>query len=78
MSDGVTACFALASAGGVDGSFFSDSSWGCSSQIDPTGRVIFTADTYSRDGRRFTVLSDQKLSAFLELESAIRGRGFFS
>jgi hypothetical protein len=43
-------------------------SWGCSSEIDPAGRVIFTADAYARDGRRFTVLSDEKLSAFLELE----------
>jgi hypothetical protein len=47
-------------------------SWGCSSEIDSTGRVIFTADAdaYARDGRRFTVLSDEKLSAFLELERA--------
>jgi hypothetical protein len=43
-------------------------SWGCSSEIDSTGRVLFTADAYSRDGRRFTILSDEKLSAFLELE----------
>jgi hypothetical protein len=47
-------------------------SWGCSSQIDSTGRVLFTADAYFSDGRRFTILSDEKLSAFLELESAIR------
>jgi hypothetical protein len=47
-------------------------SWGWSSEIDSTGRVLFTADAYSRDGRRFTVLSDERLSAFLELESAIR------
>jgi hypothetical protein len=46
-------------------------SWGCSSQIDSTGRVLFTADAYSRDGRRFIVLSDDKLSAFLELESQL-------
>jgi hypothetical protein len=26
------------------------------------------ADAYARYGRRFTVLSDEKLSAFLELE----------
>jgi hypothetical protein len=43
-------------------------SWGCSSEIDSTGRELFTADAFSRDGRRFTVLSDDKLSAFLELE----------
>jgi hypothetical protein len=47
-------------------------SWGCSSQVDSTGRVLFTADAYSNDGRRFIILSDEKLSAFLELESAIR------
>jgi hypothetical protein len=43
-------------------------SWGYSSEIDSTGQVLYTADTWSRDGRRFTVLSDEKLSAFLELE----------
>jgi hypothetical protein len=42
-------------------------SWGCSSQIDSTGRVLFTADAYSSDDRRFIVLSDDKLSAFVEL-----------
>ena len=46
-------------------------SWGCSSQIDSTGRVLFTADAYSNDGRRFIILSDDRLSAFLELEAAI-------
>ncbi|SRR6266480_1407704 len=43
-------------------------SWGCSSEVDSTGRVLFTADAYSSDGRRFTILSDEKLRAFLELE----------
>ena len=47
-------------------------SWGCESEIDQAGRVIFTAEAYSHDGRRFIVLSDQKLTAFLELESATR------
>ena len=46
-------------------------SWGCSYEIDSTGRVIFTGDAYARDGRRFTVLSDQRLSAFLEPHAAI-------
>jgi len=50
-------------------------SWGCSSEIDSTSRVIFTADAYSRDGRRFTVLAGERLTAFLELESAIRACG---
>jgi hypothetical protein len=41
-------------------------SWGCSSGINSTGRVIFTADAYARDGRRFTVLAGDRLTAFLE------------
>jgi hypothetical protein len=43
-------------------------SWGCSSEIDPSGRVLYTADAYAKDGRRFTVLADERLSAFLELD----------
>jgi hypothetical protein len=43
-------------------------SWGCSSQVDSTGRKLFTADAYAHDGRRFTVLADERLTAFLELE----------
>jgi hypothetical protein len=29
-------------------------SWGYSPEIDSTGRVIYTADAYARDCRRFT------------------------
>jgi hypothetical protein len=43
-------------------------SWGCSSETDSAGRVIFNAEAYSRDGRRFIVLADERLTAFLELE----------
>ena len=46
-------------------------SWGCSSESDSTGRVLFSADAYAPDGRRFTVLADDKLAAFLELHAAI-------
>jgi hypothetical protein len=46
-------------------------SWGCSSEIDSTGRVIVTADACSRDGRRFTVLANERFTAFLELQAAI-------
>jgi hypothetical protein len=49
-------------------------SWGCSSQIDSTGRELFAADAYCSDGRRFIILSDEKLTAFLELERATRPR----
>jgi hypothetical protein len=45
--------------------------WGCSSESDSTGRVLFTADAYAPDGRRFTVLADDRLTAFLELQAAI-------
>jgi hypothetical protein len=33
-------------------------SWGCSSEIDSTGRIIFTAEAYASDGRPFTVLTN--------------------
>jgi hypothetical protein len=41
-------------------------SWGCSGEIDSTGRALFTADRYARDGRRFIVLAGERLTAFLE------------
>jgi hypothetical protein len=47
-------------------------SWGCSSEIDATGRVLYTADAYRNDGKRFTIISDDKLTAFLELERVTR------
>ena len=46
-------------------------SWGCSSENDSTGRVLFTADAYVSDGRRFTLLADDRLAAFAELHAAI-------
>jgi hypothetical protein len=47
-------------------------SWECSSQINATGRVLYTADGYRDDGKRFTVIADEKLTAFLELERVTR------
>jgi hypothetical protein len=47
-------------------------SWGCSSQINATGRVLSTADAYRKDATRFTVIADDKLTAFLELERVTR------
>ena len=41
------------------------------SAVDPEGRTIWIVDTH-RDGKRFVVRADEKLSAFVELESAIR------
>jgi hypothetical protein len=49
-------------------------SWGCVSAIDPNGRTIFIADAHRDDGKRFVVRADEKLTAFIELESAIRRR----
>ena len=40
--------------------------------IDSNGRTIWIADAYRDDGKRFVVHTDEKLTAFLELESAIR------
>jgi hypothetical protein len=37
-------------------------------QIDSAGRVLFTADAHRDNGKRFIVTSDEKLTAFLELE----------
>jgi len=44
----------------------------------PTGRTIWIADAHRDDGKRFVVRADEKLTAFLELESAIRSRGELS
>jgi hypothetical protein len=41
-------------------------------QVDATGRVLYTADAYRSYGKRFTVLADDKLTAFLELERVTR------
>jgi hypothetical protein len=41
--------------------------------VDSRGRTILVADAHRDDGRRFIVHADEKLSAFVELESAIRG-----
>jgi hypothetical protein len=42
------------------------------SAVDSQGRTIWIVDAHRDDGRRFIVHSDEKLSAFVELESAIR------
>jgi hypothetical protein len=47
-------------------------SCGCVSAIDSSGRTIFVADAHRDDGKRFVVRSDEKLTAFLELEKATR------
>ncbi len=47
-------------------------SWGCVSAIDSEGRTIWIVDAHRDDGKRFVVHADEKLTAFLELESTIR------
>jgi len=42
------------------------------SAIDSNGRTIWIVDAHRDDGRRFVVRADEKLTAFLELESALR------
>jgi hypothetical protein len=48
-------------------------SWGCVSTVDSCGRTIWIADAHRVDGKRFVVRPDEKLTAFMELEQAIRG-----
>jgi hypothetical protein len=42
------------------------------STLDSQGRTIFVADAHRGDGKRFVVCADEKLTAFAELEAAIR------
>jgi hypothetical protein len=45
------------------------------SAIDREGRTIWIVDAYRDEGKRFVARSDEKLTAFLELEAGIRARG---
>ena len=45
-------------------------SWGCVSAIDLNGRTIWIADAH-REGKRFIVRADEKLTAFVELERQV-------
>jgi hypothetical protein len=47
-------------------------SWGCVSAVDSRWRTIFIADAHRDDGKRFVVHAAKKLTAFMQLESAIR------
>ena len=53
-------------------------SYGYVSAIDSTGRTIWNPDAHRDDGRRFIVHADEKLTAFLELESATRTASDYS
>jgi hypothetical protein len=47
-------------------------SWGCVSAIDSNGGTIWIVDAHCDDGKRFVGRAEEKLTAFVELESAIR------
>jgi hypothetical protein len=40
--------------------------------VDFLGRTIWIVDAHRDDGKRYVVRADEKLRAFLELESAMR------
>jgi hypothetical protein len=47
-------------------------SWGCVSVLDSEGRTSFVADAHRDENQRFIVTADGKLTAFVELQSAVR------
>jgi hypothetical protein len=47
-------------------------SWGCCTAWTKEAKLLFIVDADSGDGRRFVVQSDEKLTAFLELERVLR------
>ena len=47
-------------------------SWGCVSAIDSSGRTIWIVDAHRGNGKRFVVRVEDKLTAFIENESATR------
>ncbi len=47
-------------------------SLGYVSAIDSNGRKIWIADAHRADGKRLVVHADEKLTASLELEAAVR------
>jgi hypothetical protein len=49
-------------------------SYGCVSAVDFNGRTIFVADAHRDGNQRFVVRADERLTAFVELESVIRAR----
>jgi hypothetical protein len=47
-------------------------SLGWVSAVDSNGQTIWIVDAHRDEGKRFVVRADEKLTAFLELESVIR------
>jgi hypothetical protein len=50
-------------------------SWGCVAAIDREGRTIFIVDAHCDDGKRFVLRTDEKLTAFLQLQATVRTSG---
>jgi hypothetical protein len=51
-------------------------SWGWVSAVDSCGHTIWIADAHRDNGKRFVVHSEEKLAAFLELETAIKAKTY--
>ena len=47
-------------------------SWGCVSAVDSRGRTTFAVGAHRGEDRRFIVHADEKLTAFVKVESEIR------
>jgi hypothetical protein len=47
-------------------------SLGYASALDSEGRTIWIADAHRGDGKRFVVRAEERLTAFLELQSVVR------
>ena len=47
-------------------------SLGWVSAVDSNGKTIWIADAHRDDGKRFIVRADELLTAFMELESAVK------
>jgi len=45
---------------------------GLTQRFPPEGRTIWIADAHRGDGKRFVARADEKLTAFLELESLVK------
>jgi hypothetical protein len=48
-----------------------DWSWGWVSAVDSCGRTMWIAEAHRNDVKRFVVRTDEKPTAFVELESAV-------
>ena len=47
-------------------------SWGCVATVDSNGQTIFVVAAHRDNGKRLVARSAEKLTAFFELEAAIR------